>query len=165
MESFQNKGSHFKIASVGIGSKSFQMTLDSLQNILKRLWSHFSMGVAWKCYTGLILGGGAVGCHKDSLRLHWRRQGRKTWNFLKFQLYSHVSVWKHSGRYSASDYRTIQLQFEGITHIRLKLNLYISVPGGGGGDFIPVKMLTNHLFNATQSINQIIWHLILMTCK
>ena len=35
----------------GVGSKYIQTTLVSLQNILKQLWSHYSMGVSWKCYT------------------------------------------------------------------------------------------------------------------
>ena len=52
--------SHFKIRGViskyllvnpGVGSKYFQMTLESLENILKGPWTHFSMGVTWKCYT------------------------------------------------------------------------------------------------------------------
>ena len=37
----------------GVSSRYFRTTLESHQNILKRLWSHFGMGVTWKCYTGL----------------------------------------------------------------------------------------------------------------
>ena len=38
-------------AEPGVGSKYFHMILESLQSILKRPWSHFSVGVTWKCYT------------------------------------------------------------------------------------------------------------------